>query len=515
LLLRIGIVFAIPWLARSQSPEPRTLRLEGVKEPSRGISALPGTDRRWALIVGVDEYLDKQITPLAGAAADAHALADAMVQYAGFQPDHVILLASDLPPERQPTRGNILVRLSNIAGLVPKDGLLLFSFAGHGMERGGKAFLLPADAKVSNDIRVVQETAVAAESIRQWIADMGIKQVLVLLDACRNDPMAGRSNAPNLMAESYQKAFTFDVRNRDVEAFATFYATKVGERAFLYAEKNHGYFTWALLEGLGGAAANDAGEVTLGSLQRYVQDTVPGLVHMDLGADVDQRPFAEIGGYRAEELVIAKVAPRGAGNALPAGARDPRLAELEEWERIANSRDIGAFQAFRQAHPAGSLSTEATRRIEQISWDAAKATNSADGWQQFLTQFPGGAFAQQAADLLRGVQRLQVDRQAILDVLTRYAEVFSRKDLDQLRTLWPSLSGKDARKFQDFFTMARSIRMTLQPAGQIEIAGDRAVSECLRVLQFSDERGSQQPTRDRIIVKLRRTADSWAIDSVQ
>ena len=156
------------------------------------------------------------------------------------------------------------MRLSNISRMVPKDGLLLFSFAGHGIERGGQAFLLSSDAKVSNDIRVVQETAVGANHVKQWIRDMGIKQVLMLLDACRNDPMAGRSETPNPMAESVRKAFTFDVQNHDVEAFATLYATRVGERAYLNSEKGHGYFTWALLEGLRGEAANAAGEVTLG-----------------------------------------------------------------------------------------------------------------------------------------------------------------------------------------------------------------------------------------------------------
>src|SRR5262249_6248440 len=158
---------------------------------------------------------------------------DALVKYAGFPRDHIVRLATDLPPERQPTRGNILVRLSNIARLVPKDGLFLFSFAGHGMEREGRAFLMPSDAKLSNDIRIAQETAVAADSVRSWIADMKIKQVLVLLDACRNDPAAGRSAAPNNMTAGFVKAFNFDIRNRDTEAFATFYATKVGERAYL------------------------------------------------------------------------------------------------------------------------------------------------------------------------------------------------------------------------------------------------------------------------------------------
>lgn len=505
LLLLIGAL-----TLAAQTKETRDLRVEAMPG---AVNALPSSDKRWALLVGVDQYQDKQITPLTGAAADAHALADALVKYAGFDPQHVIVLATDLPSERQPTKGNILVRLSNISSLVPKDGLLLFSFAGHGIERNGEAFLLTADAKVSNDIRVVQETTIGAAHIKNWIRDMAIKQVLMLMDACRNDPMAGRSDTPNRMAESYRKAFTFDVQNRDVEAFATLYATRVGERAYLNAEKGHGYFTWALLEGLKGAAANAAGEVTLGSLQRYVQDTVPKAVKVDLGAGVDQRPFAEVGGYRAEELVLGKVTGKIAP-ADAAAAASARARELEQWEKIANSRDLKVFSDFREKFAGSSLAVEATRRMEQLAWESARNTTDPKVLQDFLADYPGGAYAQPAAAALETLKAVLADRQAILDKIARYAEVFSRKDMDQLKVLWPALSSRDARKFQDFFNIARSIRLTYKP-GTPEITGDKATVLCERNMQFTDERGPQPAVNDRVTFRLRRASDGWVIESLQ
>jgi len=496
--------------AQTQAPtnETRDLRVEALP----GVSALPSSDRRWALLVGVDQYQDKQIRPLTGAAADAHALGDALVKYAGFDPQHVIVLATDLPPERQPTRGNILLRLSNISSLVPKDGLLLFSFAGHGIERNGQAFLLSEDAKVSNDIRVLQETTIGAGSIKQWIREMGIKQVLMLMDACRNDPMAGLSDTPNRMAESYRKAFTFDVQNHDVEAFATLYATRVGERAYLNVEKGHGYFIWALLEGLKGAAANSAGEVTLGSLQRYVQDIVPKTVKVDLGSGVDQRPFAEVGGYRAEELVLSRATPKsGPGDVAVANAR---AKELEQWEGISHSRDLKLFAAFREKFAGSSLAVEATRRMEQLTWETVKNTNDPKALQDFLGNFPGGVYAPQATAAVETLRQVVADRQAIVVKVSRYAEVFSRKDLDQIKVLWPTLNSRDARKFQDFFNMARSIRLSYQ-AGTPEINGDKASVECERTIQFTDELGPQPPVQNRVTFRLRRTAETWAIESLQ
>ena len=284
------------------------------------IKEWPGKAKRWALIIGVDKYRDTQISSLNGAANDAHMLKDALVSYASFPSDQVILLATDQPEERQPTRINILTFLSNLASLVPKDGLLLVSFAGHGIERGGQAYLIPSDARLSDDVSLLEESAVNVTRMHDRIRNAGMAQVVILLDACRNDP-GGRADAPNLLTPSYTKAFNFDLSNREVQAFATLYATAIGQRAYEYSEKKQGYFTWAIVEGLKGGAANEKGEVTLAQLLKYVQENVPKQIAIDLGKGKQQRPFAVVEGYKAEELIIA-VAPRnGTGpiKATPAG----------------------------------------------------------------------------------------------------------------------------------------------------------------------------------------------------
>ncbi len=143
--------------------KPKEQRGLGVK-PSEQVTSLPGRAKRYALIVGVDQYQDTQMTSLAGASNDARSLANTLISYGGFPQDQVTVLASDQPAERQPTRGNILRRLSNLRGIVPHDGLLLFAFAGHGMERGGHAFLLPSDAQVNGDIRLLEENRYKCDS---------------------------------------------------------------------------------------------------------------------------------------------------------------------------------------------------------------------------------------------------------------------------------------------------------------------------------------------------------------
>lgn len=357
---------------------PRALQVK----PLSTVSAWPSKAKRWALVIGVDRYADTQITTLGGSSNDAKSIVDALVRYAGFPPDQVILLASDQPAERQPTRGNILRRLSNLAQVVPHDGLLFLSFAGHGMERNNEAFLLPADAQVSNDVDLLEETAINVKQMKKRIRETGVGQVVLVLDACRNDP-AGRGDQDNPLTAAYLRGFDFDVANREVTAFATLYATSVGGRAYEFAEKHQGYFTWELVQGLKGAAANDKGEVTLSGLLNYVQSRVPKQVLADLGSGKEQKPFAVIGGYQADQLVIAVASP-GAIVAAPSALAsapplamtaaatpskalpeaDPAAFEITYWDTIKNSTDPEDFKSYLKKYPNGQFADLARRRSQ-------------------------------------------------------------------------------------------------------------------------------------------------------
>ncbi|HYP53154.1 MAG TPA: caspase family protein, partial [Pyrinomonadaceae bacterium] len=113
------------------------------------VSVLPDKSKRYALIIGIDEYTaDTNITRLNGAANDARAIANALITHAGFERDKVILLTSDQTDQtRQPVRNVILGALKNLKNLVEKDGMLVVAFSGHGVERqrDHQVFLLPAD----------------------------------------------------------------------------------------------------------------------------------------------------------------------------------------------------------------------------------------------------------------------------------------------------------------------------------------------------------------------------------
>ena len=394
------------------------------------IKVLPVSTKRWAVVIGVDKYTDPQISPLKGSDNDARLIASALVRYAGFPQDQVILLSTDQPLERQPTRVNILRRLSNLSSVVPKDGLLLVSFAGHGMERSGQAFLLPSDAQISDQISFLEETAISMNRVKERIKETGVAQVVLLLDACRNDP-GGRADAPNPLSNAYTNAFNFDLRNREVQAFATIYATGIGQRAYEYTEKKQGYFSWAVVEGLKGGAANDKGEITLAELVKFIQDTVPKRITIDLGSTKQQKPFAIIEGYRADELVVAVTnsASNRAGNSTPNVTMvDPAAIELSFWESIKSSNNPDDFKAYLEKYPDGQFAALAKSRaqggrsannlgsgevssLEMTYWNAIKDSKNPAGFVNYITKFPNGLFVDLAKTRIAELEVEKTERE--------------------------------------------------------------------------------------------------------
>jgi TPR repeat protein len=355
----LTLMLALP--AYAQKPSSKG----GAHSPAQ-VSELPPKAKRWALVIGVDRYDDSQIGALDGAATDAKTLRDALIATAGFPQDQVVVLASGEPEARWPTRVNILRRLTNLVNKMPQDGLLLLAFSGHGIERERQAYLLPKDAQLSDDPEFLELTAISLNWIRNKIESSGIAQVVVLLDACRNDP-GGRAAAPNRMSDAYIRPFTFDRQNHRIRAFATIYATAIGERAYEYAEKHQGYFTWAVVEGLKGAAANEKGEVTLSQLVQYVQETVPKRIAVDLGGGFEQLPLANIEGYLAADLVLSVTAPKSPSLPTPSSMR---------------AADIDV-----------ALASDALAATEVKFWESVEKLNTAIAYDEYLRNYPSGTYA--------------------------------------------------------------------------------------------------------------------------
>ncbi len=281
------------------------------------IEELPEAEKRFALVIGVEEYQDKRISRFNHAASDAKAFADALAQSAGFPRDQVIALAASEPGERQPTRSAILRQLASLQGRVTREGLLLIFFAGHAIEREGKSYLLPSDA-LAGDAALLRETAISAERLRELIRATDAGQVILIFDAHRQQPVAGAAPPNNPLTEDFTRELAFDPRKNEVLAFAAIFASSVGHRSYESPAKKQGAFAATLIAALKGRAANKQREVTLSELVKYLQTAVPQEARRDPGLGAEQRPHAVIEGYQADELIVALAESGGQATARAA-----------------------------------------------------------------------------------------------------------------------------------------------------------------------------------------------------
>jgi formylglycine-generating enzyme required for sulfatase activity len=267
---------------------------------------VPKSQKRWALIIGVDRYEDDKIPPLSAAVNDAKAIAIALERHAGFSEKQIILLCSDQQlRELQPTRSNILGQLFKLSGLVPKDGLFMFVFVGHGVQVGDQAYLLASDSPLTTSADLLlPDTAISVSRLQMYLRAIQATQVIAVLDACRDAPIGKGLGQREVMSPAYK----LDLKNEGIVASAIIYSTSEGKASYENNKTKQGYFSQAFVEALEGRgkAANEKGEVTLGSLKAYLEETVPKRVLQDRGPDSEQKPFTIIGGSgHPENLVIA------------------------------------------------------------------------------------------------------------------------------------------------------------------------------------------------------------------
>ncbi len=340
------------------------------------ISKWPPREKRFAIIIGVDEYTDSKITPLIAPSEDAHMLYDALIEYADFPRENITLLTNDRSSLNQPTRPIILEYLSNLRKLLPPDGLLLVAFSGHGIEVEGQAFLLGADARLNDDLKVLRDTAIGWTDMMEYIADSGVGQVVMLLDACRNDPRSGKSAPrPNRITQLYSRGVGLKTYKSKITGYAKLLATSMGEQAWEDAEKRQGFFMGAIVDGLKGAAANEDGKVTLASLIKYTKNEVTQRARR---RGLTQAPSEEILNYDTDQIVIAEFETK-TKTAVSTPARNEELPaympdfELAFWQSVEKRDEPAEYELYLKRYPNGVYAELAKSRIARLRKTQAAA----------------------------------------------------------------------------------------------------------------------------------------------
>src|SRR5690348_6558659 len=173
------------------APSPQVAALPQKPEstaplPTTETATVVGAEVRVALVIGNGRY--QNANPLPNPPNDAADIANALRRL-GFEVIEGIDLDKHAMEDKVREFGHKLDRAS----------LALFFYAGHGLQVGGKNYLVPVDAKLERPGDLAFETLNVDQVLGEMEADQRVN--LVFLDACRDNPLA-RSLARSLGTRS-------------------------------------------------------------------------------------------------------------------------------------------------------------------------------------------------------------------------------------------------------------------------------------------------------------------------
>ncbi len=144
-------------------------------------TAAVAAEGRHALVVGVNDY--QNVPKLQKAVGDARAMKTAL-ERAGFTVDLVL----------NPDRRGFNLAISNFSRKLRAGDVALFHFSGHGVALDGENYLLPTDvpAPGDGDKELLKLEAMPLTGVLERIRDAGARTEILIIDACRDNPYAGR-----------------------------------------------------------------------------------------------------------------------------------------------------------------------------------------------------------------------------------------------------------------------------------------------------------------------------------
>ena len=142
------------------------------------VTAVSGSGKRIALVIGNSAYA--YAGELRNPANDAKAIT-AVLRRVGF---------TEVVDKYDLGLAQMTAALKDFGDRAAGADWAIIYFAGHGVEMGGSAYVVPADAKLEKDAHVPYE-AMPLDRMLQTV-DSARKLRLVILDACRNNPFVAR-----------------------------------------------------------------------------------------------------------------------------------------------------------------------------------------------------------------------------------------------------------------------------------------------------------------------------------
>lgn len=284
--------------------------------------------RKWAIVVGVNEYLDPSIPNLRFCVADAQLMARTLADKCGYGPERILTITDEQQNKHLlPFGFNLREQIRSWLLKARQGDTVLVYFAGHGFlgERGQK-FLAPMDCKKEN----LGLTAFRADDLRDMLHQCTASQKILILDCCH----AGGARSGDAIGPSAQElgqAFA------QAEGLITLASCRKTELSHEWMEQQHGLFTHFLAEGLAGAADTKTdGMVDSDEIYQYTLDKVVTTAQRRL--NVQQTPVRLIGEDVVGVFPLARVAQRFKPIPLSGAAR-----KLLQQVRVERPVRIEAF----------------------------------------------------------------------------------------------------------------------------------------------------------------------------
>jgi WD40 repeat protein len=248
----------------------------------------------FAIVVGVNDYVEDDIADLNYCEKDAQDFAGALTAEGGYSADRVKLFLG-----KNATYTAIYAALISCedAKNIPPKSSILFYFSGHGFAYDGKNYIIPQDGTVFPDL--IQSRNLNLESIESMLVSSPFERQLVFIDACRNQVTIGGRDVG-------VKGFVETPLTANAKGMKVFLGTEFGQVSRESTDIQSGIFTHYLVEGLAGAAdANHDGIVLFNELSGYVSTKME---ERNLGSKYPQRPVTRGEG---SELIPVAASPGG------------------------------------------------------------------------------------------------------------------------------------------------------------------------------------------------------------
>jgi len=317
-------------------------------------NATTGPERRVALVIGNSNY---QFAPhLPNPSNDAEAMA-ATLQKLGFQ------VTKGIDLDR--TETELLIR--EFAKTLPGADVALLFYAGHGIQYQGNNYLIPIDAKLSDETDLTFETTQL--NLVKDLMEREQRVSLIFLDACRDNPFSQQLARSMGTSRSTSLGRGLALMPAAAGTYIA-YATQPDTVA-LDGDGNHSPFTSALLSHM------ETPGLSLSDMMTEVRNDVKTATDGKQWPREDNSLTSKF--YFTPAVAIDVAAPSAgpapsSGGAAAAPVVQPVDKEVVFWHSIENSTNPSDYQAYLDQYPNGSFVALARSRMDGLKTKTAEAT---------------------------------------------------------------------------------------------------------------------------------------------